>query len=111
MEAVTSAPPHVDWREAGAVTAVRDQGHCGSCWTFSTTGTMESHHFLKYGEMKNLSEQQLVDCADAFNNHGCNGGLPSQALCVDAPPVTPPPRAPLVPRARAWRCWQGRCAR
>ena len=39
-----------------------------------------AHHFLKYGVMKSLSEQQLVDCADAFNNHGCNGGLPSQAL-------------------------------
>ena len=39
---------------------------------------MEAHVYLKYGAMKNLSEQQLVDCAGAFHNHGCNGGLPSQ---------------------------------
>jgi len=41
---------------------------------------MEAHHFLKYGELKNLSEQQLVDCAGGFNNFGCRGGLPSQAF-------------------------------
>ena len=73
-------PDAIDWRDKGALNAVKSQGHCGSCWTFSTTGSMEAHHFLKYGMMKNLSEQQLVDCAGAFNNHGCNGGLPSQAF-------------------------------
>jgi len=73
-------PESIDWRDKGALNKVKDQGHCGSCWTFSTTGSAEAHHFLKYGVMKSLSEQQLVDCADAFNNHGCNGGLPSQAF-------------------------------
>jgi cathepsin H len=72
-------PDSIDWRDKGALNAIKSQGHCGSCWTFSTTGCLESHHFLKYGVMKNLSEQQLVDCAGAFNNKGCNGGLPSQA--------------------------------
>jgi len=74
------APLSKDWRDVGALGPVKDQGHCGSCWTFSTTGSMEAHHFLKYGKMLSLSEQQLVDCADAFDNHGCNGGLPSQAF-------------------------------
>jgi cathepsin H len=73
-------PEAIDWREKIKGWTVKSQGHCGSCWTFSTAGSMEAHHFLKYGTLKNLSEQQLVDCADAFNNHGCNGGLPSQAF-------------------------------
>jgi len=73
-------PRSVDWRKQGAVSPVKDQGHCGSCWTFSTTGCLESHHFLKTGEMVLLSEQQLVDCAELFDNHGCNGGLPSHAF-------------------------------
>jgi cathepsin H len=73
-------PPAIDWRSKIPGWTVKSQGHCGSCWTFSTAGSMEAHHYLKYGVLKNLSEQQLVDCADAFNNHGCNGGLPSQAF-------------------------------
>ncbi len=70
-------PPSIDWRAKGAVNAIKSQGECGSCRTFSTSGCLESHHFLKTGNMVNISEQQLVDCAGAFNNHGCNGGLPS----------------------------------
>lgn len=72
-------PASIDWREKGALNAIKSQGQCGSCWTFSTSGCLESHHFLKTGKMVNISEQQLVDCAGAFNNFGCNGGLPSQA--------------------------------
>jgi len=70
----------VDWREKGVISGVKNQGSCGSCWTFSTTGCLEAHHAMKTGKMNLLSEQQLVDCAQAFNNHGCNGGLPSQAF-------------------------------
>jgi len=73
-------PADIDWRDTIKNWTVKSQGQCGSCWTFSTAGSMEAHHYLKYGVLKNLSEQQLVDCAGAFNNFGCNGGLPSQAF-------------------------------
>jgi cathepsin H len=73
-------PPAIDWRDKGVVTPVKNQGSCGSCYTFSTTGCLESHHALKTGNLISLSEQQIVDCAQAFNNHGCDGGLPSQAF-------------------------------
>jgi len=73
-------PESKDWRDEGAVSPVKDQGNCGSCWTFSTTGCLESHNFLYTGKMTLLSEQQLIDCAYGFNNFGCDGGLPSQAF-------------------------------
>ena len=69
----------VDWR-ATIPLLVKDQGSCGSCWTFSTTGAVEAHHFLATGENVSLAPQQLVDCAGAFDNAGCNGGLPSHAF-------------------------------
>ncbi|KAL2945104.1 Thiol protease aleurain-like [Bienertia sinuspersici] len=74
------APAEKDWRSEGIVSPVKDQGHCGSCWTFSTTGALEAAYAQASGKIISLSEQQLVDCAGAFNNHGCNGGLPSQAF-------------------------------
>mmetsp|Transcript_6153 Transcript_6153/g.9446 ORF Transcript_6153/g.9446 Transcript_6153/m.9446 type:complete len:380 (-) Transcript_6153:188-1327(-) len=73
----------VDWRTKGIMTPVKNQGHCGSCWTFSTTGCLEAHTCLVHEKdctkWNGLAEQQLVDCAGEFNNNGCNGGLPSQA--------------------------------
>lgn len=68
-----------DWRKTGIVSPVKNQGSCGSCWTFSTTGALEAAYAQAYGKSVSLSEQQLVDCAGDFNNFGCNGGLPSQA--------------------------------
>ncbi|KAE7998440.1 hypothetical protein FH972_002985 [Carpinus fangiana] len=73
-------PEAKDWREVGIVSPVKDQGHCGSCWTFSTTGALEAAYSQAFGKGISLSEQQLVDCARAFNNFGCSGGLPSQAF-------------------------------
>eukprot|EP00536_Pseudo-nitzschia_multiseries_P011574 jgi/Psemu1/289775/fgenesh1_pg.402_\ len=65
------------------MTPVKDQGMCGSCWTFSTSGCLEAHTCLAYNKdcthWHGLAEQQLLDCAGNFNNFGCNGGLPSQA--------------------------------
>lgn len=72
-------PDTKDWREAGIVSPVKNQGSCGSCWTFSTTGALEAAYTQLTGKSISLSEQQLVDCATDFNNFGCHGGLPSQA--------------------------------
>ena len=78
----SGAPSSIDWRQKGAVNPVRDQGQCGSCWAFATTANAESVWAISSGQLLDLSEEFLVDCASGagYFNMGCNGGQPDSAF-------------------------------
>ncbi len=74
-------PKSIDWRTLGYVNPIKNQGDCGSCWTFSTVAALEGQYFKKYGQLLNISEQNLVDCTFSYlynskgsQADGCNGG-------------------------------------
>merc|ERR1711966_450535 len=71
----TDLADSVDWTTKNAVTPVKNQGQCGSCWAFSTTGSVEGANAIATGKLQSFSEQELVSCAGSFGNQGCNGGL------------------------------------
>lgn len=73
-----NVPSKIDWREKNAVTHVKNQGKCGGCWAFSTTGSVEGLIAINTGKLLNISEQQLIDCSSNEGNNGCEGGLMQQ---------------------------------
>ncbi|XP_065857740.1 senescence-specific cysteine protease SAG39-like [Euphorbia lathyris] len=74
-ENISAIPTSMDWRKKGAVTAIKDQGQCGSCWAFSTVAAVEGITQLTSGKLISLSEQELVDCDTKGEDQGCEGGL------------------------------------
>lgn len=73
-------PKSIDWRMKGAVTEVKNQLYCGSCYAFAATGALESQYFLKTGRMTSLSEQNIIDCSISYGNRGCHGGFPQSVF-------------------------------
>jgi C1A family cysteine protease len=78
VKRATTLPTSVDWVSGGLVTSVKDQGNCGSCWTFSAAAVLEGAYAKMSGLRKNVSEEEFVDCAAPYI--GCDGGVPATAV-------------------------------
>lgn len=103
-EEIAAATP-VDWRQKGAVTPVKNQGSCGSCWAFSTTGCLEGAHYIASGKLVSLSEAQLINCSS--KNSGCNGGLMDLAFTyAEVNPIMPDADWPYVPKTQWLSCYE-----
>ena len=74
LDSITNLPHHYDWREHNAVSSVKNQQQCGSCWAFSSAESIEGAWSIKHKVLYNLSEQQLMDCSRDYGNNGCEGG-------------------------------------
>jgi len=77
-ESFAAVPSDVDWVKSGAVAEVKNQGNCGGCWSFATTGSIEGATQIKTGKLVSLSEQNLIDCSK--KNSGCKGGVVDYAF-------------------------------
>jgi len=73
-------PTSWDWNAKGACTPIKNQQQCGSCWSFSTTGSSEGCNFIAHGKLTSLSEQNIMDCSNSWGNAGCDGGLMTEAM-------------------------------
>ncbi|CAA3027798.1 senescence-specific cysteine protease SAG39-like [Olea europaea subsp. europaea] len=79
-ENMTAVPSSMDWRKKGAVTPVKDQGQCGSCWAFSAIGATEGINQITTKKLTSLSEQEIVDCDKTSEDQGCEGGYMEDAF-------------------------------
>ena len=78
---LSTLPTSIDWRTKRVVTNVKDQGQCGSCYSFSSTGALEGIYAISHDNLVSFSEQQIVDCDNGLTKaHGCNGGLMDQVF-------------------------------
>jgi C1A family cysteine protease len=75
---MVDVPASIDWTQLGAVTPVKNQGRCGSCYAFSAVGSLEGVYYIRNKNLISFSEQEIVSCDD--KNNGCAGGWPNKAL-------------------------------